>query len=237
MVYLRPSTLFVIDQLASAQPRKWEWNLHTGTPLAGSPADFMTQAGAVRLCGVVASRDPLELFSASGYTPAPAKPAQPHYWSRFAYRQAAGQGLFVAVLRVDCAQAPPRIRFTAHGAKISTAGMLISVGKNGVTARPAATARTGRGATALTRRPVSGSAGRLVSCSAWRCCRTRRAGRRCRRPSCRRVELGGRHAASSAKEKCSQLNPCGIRPALCRLPHNCRFDHPSFRLAGAPLLR
>ena len=135
LVYVRPSTLFIIDRLESTQPHQWEWNLHTGAPLAGKPDAFTVQAGQVRLCGIVAANDALDLRSSSGYTPPPSIPAAPHYWNRFAFQTPSASALFVAVLRVDCTGRPPEIRIGLDTAEVSGAGMIISAGPGGVTAR------------------------------------------------------------------------------------------------------
>lgn len=144
LVFARPSTLIVIDQLAAAGARSWEWNLHTSVPLDGGPDDFTAKVGKARLCGTVASDARLEPATVSGYSPPPSTPAAPHYWSTFAYAEPAAKGLFVSVLRAGCAGPPPRIEFGDGGnVTVRAAGQQLSVSAGGVKVLPQ-TRRRGR---------------------------------------------------------------------------------------------
>ena len=132
LVFIRPSTLVVVDQLRSAAPRSWEWNLHTAQAPSGSPDEFKVGAGGVGMCGSVQASGELEMHGSDGYTPPPSKPAGPHHWSRIALKRPAGEALFVSVLRVDCAGAPPRIDIDGGSATIVAAGRRMRVDTGGV---------------------------------------------------------------------------------------------------------
>jgi hypothetical protein len=133
LVYIRPSTLVVVDQLQSDAPRSWEWNLHTMAPLAGDAGQFKLDVGGVGLCGTLQADGGLEFDHSSGYTPPPSKGAGPHHWNRFALRQPSRDALFVAVLRVDCAGPAPRVRLDDQGgATVEAAGRSMHVGAAGV---------------------------------------------------------------------------------------------------------
>ncbi|MFP5390593.1 MAG: heparinase II/III family protein [Gammaproteobacteria bacterium] len=127
LVYIRPATLVVIDQLGSSRPRSWEWNLHTPAPLSGDPDSFKANVDGVGLCGTVRADAPLKMVSTSGYTPAPAKPAGPHHWSRMVFTDPARSALFVSVLRVDCAGPAPRIDIGDDGATVVAGGRTIKL--------------------------------------------------------------------------------------------------------------
>ena len=135
LVFLRPSTLIVVDQLRSDAPHTWEWNVHTPAPLAGPPDDFRVELDGVALCGSVAAPGPLVASRDSAYTPAPAKPGGPHYGTRFAYAEAQRDGLMVAVLRVGCGGARPRIRVHGENASVNLGGRSIKVAPARVTLR------------------------------------------------------------------------------------------------------
>ena len=132
LVFIRPSTLVVVDQLRSAQPRSWEWNLHTAAAPSGTADAFKVAAGSVGMCGTVQASGELGMKGSDGYTPPPAKSAGPHHWSRIAFQQPAGEALFVSVLRVDCAGAAPRIEIDGDRASIVAGGRKMTVGAAGV---------------------------------------------------------------------------------------------------------
>ena len=135
LVFIRPSTLIAIDQLGSLMPRKYEYNLHTGAALTGTPAAFRVDLLPAELCGTVASPEPLTMSSTQGYYPAPSVPAGPHYWSKFAFNTARTRGLFVSVLRSNCLSAKPGISFSGAGATIAVGGRVVSVTEHDVTVK------------------------------------------------------------------------------------------------------
>ncbi len=132
LVYIRPATVVVVDQLRSAQPRSWEWNLHTVAPLAGDAQGFKVTVDGVSMCGTLDAPDALALTETPGYKPEPnkpepSKPVGPHHWNRFALREPAPQTVFVAVLRMDCKGSTPRVAFSGDGATVAVAGRTVSV--------------------------------------------------------------------------------------------------------------
>ncbi len=127
LVFIRPSTLVTVDQLASAAPRRYEYNLHTPGPVSGTAAAFRSAVAPAELCGTVASPDAMTMSGSQGYYPAPAAPAGPHYWSKFSFSNARTSGLIVSVLRTDCLSAKPNIAFDGAGATITAGGRVIMV--------------------------------------------------------------------------------------------------------------
>jgi hypothetical protein len=120
LVYVRPSTIVVIDQLQHTTPRKWEYNLHTvvkptliSTNAANNEAlvevgdERVTMCVKVRSPHAITRAEPLEDYPADAVPPAPTKETPKHWWSRYVYNDGSKEGLFVSVFRMDCADAPP----------------------------------------------------------------------------------------------------------------------------------
>lgn len=135
LVFIRPATLVVVDQLASSVPRKYEYNLHTVGALSGTPAAFRADVLPAQLCGTVASPEPLTMSRTQGYYPAPSVPTPPHYWTKFVFNTARTGGLFVSVLQADCLSAKPSISFGGAGATVSVGGRVVSVTELDVTVK------------------------------------------------------------------------------------------------------
>ncbi|HEX8612986.1 MAG TPA: heparinase II/III family protein [Telluria sp.] len=118
LVYVRPSTIVVIDQLQHTTGRKWEYNLHTvvkpeltSTNAANNEAlvnvDGVTMCVKVRSPHAITRADPLENYPGDAVPPAPTKETPKHWWSKYVYNDGSKEGLFVSVFRMDCADAPP----------------------------------------------------------------------------------------------------------------------------------
>jgi hypothetical protein len=127
LVFIRPSTLVTIDQLASVTARRYEYNLHTVAPLNGTAAAFRAVVAPAELCGTVASPEAMAMSASQGYYPAPSTPAGPHYWNKFSFSNARTSGLIVSVLRTDCLSTKPDISFSGSGATIAAGGRVITV--------------------------------------------------------------------------------------------------------------
>ena len=115
LVFVRPATLVVIDQLQSPTPRQWEWNLHTTAPLMVDAAGYKLDLGETEMCTEVLAPASLSLASSSGYSPAPALTTGvgPHFWNRFYYKAPSSAAFFVAVLRTDCSLPRAQVSFPA----------------------------------------------------------------------------------------------------------------------------
>ncbi|ATQ78504.1 hypothetical protein CR152_31310 [Massilia violaceinigra] len=135
LVFIRPSTLVTVDQLNSATPRKYEYNLHTVVPLVGVPAAFRADVAPAEMCGSVTSPDPLTQTGSAGYAPAPSIAAGPHQWNKFSYTTAKTRGVFVSVLRADCLSPKPTIVYSASGATITLGARTITVTDADVTVK------------------------------------------------------------------------------------------------------
>ncbi len=133
LVFIRPSTLVVIDQLDSATARKYEYNLHTGVALSGTAAAFRAEVAPAELCGMVASPDALAMSASEGYPVASGAASTPHFWNKFVFANARNKALLVSVLRSDCAGPAPKVTFGAGGATVEAAGRVIGVTEQDVT--------------------------------------------------------------------------------------------------------
>ena len=133
LVFIRPSTVVIVDQLDSATAHKYEYNLHTSVALAGTAAGFRADLTTAEMCGTVASPDALTQSSSVGYYPAPTVAVGPHYWNKFIYTNPMTRGLIVSVLRTDCSTAAPVITFNGTSATIQAGGRTVSVSDADVT--------------------------------------------------------------------------------------------------------
>lgn len=120
VVLLRPNTVVVVDQLASATPRSWEWNYHTPTLPTELGGYFTNSNVKVATCTRVSSPAGLTYSMASGYTPAPqiSGTVPSHYASRYAYSSPNVKGLFMSVISVDCVGAPPAVTWVGDNAEV-----------------------------------------------------------------------------------------------------------------------
>lgn len=128
LVFIKPSTLIVIDRLEAASARKWEWNLHSPEPLQDTGKGYRIPASGTEMCMNLWPGSEASLTTRSGY---PVKPelsgaSAPHFWSSFAYREASQVGTFVAVLRFDCSTSEPEV-------SISGGTTVVKIGNKTVT--------------------------------------------------------------------------------------------------------
>ena len=127
IVFIRPSTVVIVDQLDSTVAHKYEYNLHTSVALTGTANGFRADLAPAEMCGMVASPDALTQSTSVGYYPAPTVAVGPHYWNKFSYSTANTRGLIVSVLRSDCSTASPAISFSGTNATVQAGGRVVSV--------------------------------------------------------------------------------------------------------------
>jgi hypothetical protein len=135
LVFIRPSTLVTVDQLDSATPRKYEYNLHTVVPMVGAASAFRVTVAPAEMCGSVSSPDALVQTTSVGYTPAPSITPGPHHWNKFAYASAKNKGLIVSVLRGDCLSPQAAVTWSGTGATITLGARSITVTDADVTVK------------------------------------------------------------------------------------------------------
>ena len=158
LVYLRPGTILVYDDLASDTPRTWEWNIHALNPfdvlssgsrvrivqgtqslcidmLAGPPRQF-TPLSAPDYDSWGRSNDPINDVSAAPSDPG----AAPQYHGKFASTQTSTAAEFIALLRVnvECNDAAPEAAQKRNGV------WTVQVGDSTVTFTPDSKRRVAR---------------------------------------------------------------------------------------------
>ena len=106
LVYLRPSQLLVYDRLASATPRRWEWNIHA--------LDLMSMLGEGRiaisrngqsLCVEMLAGPATQFTQTDQFSVPPAMAAAPQWHGRFASVDVLPGAEFIALLNVGCGAA------------------------------------------------------------------------------------------------------------------------------------
>lgn len=128
LIFIRPSTLVVVDDLAAETPKHWEWNLHTPTALLSANAGWEMQTDGAGMCMNFESSAPVVHTSSMGYSPKPEivdKP-QPHVWSVFGLKDAAKSVIFVTVLRMDCTTPAPQILIDEGNVRVKVAGKVVT---------------------------------------------------------------------------------------------------------------
>lgn len=123
LVYLRPGTVLVYDNLASGAERTWEWNIHALNPIAVIDASHIqVTSGTQSLCvDILAGPDrqfvPISAPDYSSWgrsndptndvSAAPSDPNAPaQYHGKFVSAQPSTAAEIVALLRVGCAPTP-----------------------------------------------------------------------------------------------------------------------------------
>jgi hypothetical protein len=134
---LRPNTIVVIDALGSVTPKRWEWNYHTTTKPRFLDGVLATNDEGVLSCVRVSSQQAFNYHLSEGYTPPPEStaPVSGHFLNRFAYTAPAPNGVFVAVITVDCAGPPPVVSWAGGKAEIRVDGKQLFFSGNDVSIR------------------------------------------------------------------------------------------------------
>lgn len=133
LIFFKPATVVVIDQLASSKPRKWEWNLHTGASLTANNGGHQLRLDGAEMCVYVASPAPLGQETVSGYVPkAQVKESVSHYWNKFIYTAPQRTGMIISVLRMDCSLPGPQVSFLGMDTNIAMDSRVISVSADDV---------------------------------------------------------------------------------------------------------
>jgi len=104
LVFLRPHTVVVFDDIGADSPHQWEWNLHAAVPFQQLGADVLAIAGnANTLCFRVFAMSGTTYSATSGFTVAPATPPPSSQWHAVFQTPAAKNARFISVFDTDCA--------------------------------------------------------------------------------------------------------------------------------------
>lgn len=137
LVFLKPSTVVVIDHLVSTSPLKWEWNIHTPDSLVTEGGELKLKLNEAEMCINVSAPESLSNAKVSGYAPAPQLSGSiaEHFWHRFSYASPKNTGYFVAVLRMDCSTSAGSVTFPAGKPLVHVENFEISLSGNPVLIR------------------------------------------------------------------------------------------------------
>ena len=119
MVYLRPNIVLVRDQLASAQPRSWEWNIHGAERMEprGERA-VRIRNGRAQMCVEMLSGPEARFDQHDRFDAAPQGRDMPNQWhGRFTTAAKSQNAEFVFLMRIgsDCRAQPSARAVAAKG--------------------------------------------------------------------------------------------------------------------------
>ena len=138
LVYLRPHTLVVYDRLASAVPRRWEWNVHAVERMGvGSNGEVSIAHGGARLCIAMHGTVPTAFSQHDVFTAPPNGEARPRQWhGSFVVPEPSTSVELVAALRGGCPTTPFEARATGNGWEIDVAGRRITIADGRTVVQP-----------------------------------------------------------------------------------------------------
>ncbi len=127
LIFFKPSTLVVVDQLASTTPRQWEWNIHTLNPLVQAYDVYKTVNDTAEMNIQIVADDALGRGIWTGYQPPPQlTDVATHYRNMFYYLNKKSTGLFVSVIRMDSSTPKAKITFSNGGTRIEVGAYVVS---------------------------------------------------------------------------------------------------------------
>lgn len=140
LVYLRPNTILVYDSLASGTAHKWEWNIHSLSPIAViSRSRIRIARGARSLCvdtlagpggnfAPLSSPDYSSWGTTNGVSAAPSVAAPLEYHGMFASATASASAEIIVLIRVNaaCNDAPPAATERNGVWNVNVAGKTVS---------------------------------------------------------------------------------------------------------------
>ena len=139
MVYLRPNIVLVRDELASASPRSWEWNIHAAERMEvrGDRA-IRIRNGREQMCVEMLSGPDARFDQNDRFDAPPSAKDMPNQWhGRFTSAQKSTTAEFVMLMRIgsDCrrddttraVKAPDGWRVQVDGATVALAGERVGV--------------------------------------------------------------------------------------------------------------
>jgi hypothetical protein len=111
IVFLKPNTIIVMDNLASKTPRTWEWNLHAAAQMKEIDARHLeVETNGVRLCTNLVYAPNGAFAQTDRFSTAPQGSNTAQWHARFSTTTKTETARFIAVLGVDCAGADASVR-------------------------------------------------------------------------------------------------------------------------------
>ncbi|HEX7954045.1 MAG TPA: heparinase II/III family protein [Burkholderiales bacterium] len=135
LVYLRPDTVLIYDNLASLTPRTWEWNTHALDPIKSIDAGSRVQiARDGRSLCVESLVDPGVRFTQSNVWPVGAEPAtgERQWHGKFVSTQSANTAELAMLLRVGCRRNAAYVARTDAGWRVTVGNRTITIDAKGI---------------------------------------------------------------------------------------------------------
>ncbi len=127
LIYLRPDTLLVFDNLASGTPRTWEWSLHARSRMKEQGARTLEiDDGGVRLCVSMLEAPEGRFTQTDRFTAEPQGQYPAQWHARYATTAKSREARFVALLEVGCGGAEATLRRDGDRVSVEIAGRLVS---------------------------------------------------------------------------------------------------------------
>lgn len=134
LVYLRPDLLLVYDNLASATPRQWEWNIHALEAMAVTSDTRISIARNGRsLCIDMLAGPPLHFAQASQFSADPVSGFSwtPQWHGAFTSASPSAATEFIALLRVGCAPGAASANKAGGVWTVLAGGRTVTIGESG----------------------------------------------------------------------------------------------------------
>ena len=104
LVYIRPGTLIIYDELQSTVPRQWEWNIHSLAEMdIMDDKSIIIEQGNVKVCVDILDGPDMYFSQTDNFTATPAGENRPNQWHGVFYsRQKLNDSRILAIITVDC---------------------------------------------------------------------------------------------------------------------------------------
>lgn len=132
LIYIRPSTLVVVDNLESVVGRTWEWNLHAAERFeVGRERRFALDSKAGRLCGRMID-DSVGQFSQSDRFDKMPSTGKPNQWHlRYSTSSRVKSVQFVAVFDIDCERSTATVGQVQDALTVTAGKAVVKIHSNG----------------------------------------------------------------------------------------------------------
>jgi hypothetical protein len=132
LVYIRPGLLFVVDSLASATPRTWEWNLHSIEAFQRTSAmEFRFGTADAPACVRLVRGPAGSFFQTDKFSVVPDGPREMQHHLRWSTARPTRQTLLVFAIDLDCRFPDIKVEDAAEGVVLASAGGRFLVRKTG----------------------------------------------------------------------------------------------------------
>jgi hypothetical protein len=125
LVYVRPGVIVVHDKLASATPRRWEWNIHALNKMDGDEKSIAIRSGGQSLCADLLAGPRAEFSQTNQWTEAPRKGEE--QWHGKWTSEPLPAAEFLVVMRVGCKDVPAQATRADGGWKLSVGKKVITI--------------------------------------------------------------------------------------------------------------